>query len=42
MAPPDLPGLSLVDRLHRYRREIFMALALTLAALAILFVTFGN
>jgi hypothetical protein len=42
MAPPDLPRLSLADRLHRYRREIFMALALTLAALAILFVTFGN
>jgi hypothetical protein len=42
MVPPDLPRSSLADRAHRYRREILMALALTLAALAILLVTFGN
>ena len=42
MAPPDLPRLSLTDRLHRYRREIYMALALTVAALAILLITFAD
>jgi hypothetical protein len=42
MAPPDLPRVTLADRLLRYRREIFMALALTLAALAILLFTFAG
>jgi len=42
MAPPDLPRASLTDRLQRNKREILMALALTVAALAILLITFAS
>jgi hypothetical protein len=37
-----LPRPSLADRLQQHLREILMALALTVAALALLYVTFAN
>lgn len=42
MALTDPPRPTLAERLQQYSREILMALALTVAALAILFVTFGS
>jgi len=42
MAPRDLPRPRLSARLQQRSSEILMALALTVAALALLYVTFAN
>jgi|GEM_PF-6803218 len=42
MAPRDPLRPNSFDRVQRYRREILMAAALTLAALTILLVTFSG